>query len=103
VNIKTEVLVAYFANGEQNVSLVFSIRRMLLESSAAAPSNETRIAQAPVAERPIALPPENQGSAQWPIFFLFFQVQRSITMQPERWAKRLIARAIPFMTLGNPI
>jgi hypothetical protein len=28
---------------------------------------------------------------------------RSITMQPERWAKRLIARAIPFMTLGNPI
>jgi hypothetical protein len=45
----------------------------------------------------------NQGSAQWPIFFLFFQVQRSITMQPERWAKRLIARAIPFMTLGNPI
>ena len=29
-----------------NVSLVFSIRRMLLESSAAAPSNETRIAQA---------------------------------------------------------
>jgi hypothetical protein len=35
--------------------------------------------------------------------FLFFQVQRSITMQPERWAKRLIARAIPFMTLGNPI
>jgi hypothetical protein len=45
----------------------------------------------------------NQGSAQWRIFFLFFQVQRSITMQPERWAKRLIARAIPFMTLGNPI
>jgi len=27
---------------------------------------------------------------------------RSITMQPERWAKRLIARAIPFMTLGQP-
>jgi hypothetical protein len=25
----------------------------------------------------------NQGSAQWPIFFLFFQVLRSITMQPE--------------------
>jgi hypothetical protein len=49
--------VAYFANGEQNVSLVFSIRRMLLESSAATPSNETRIAQAPVAERPVALPP----------------------------------------------
>jgi hypothetical protein len=42
-------------------------------------------------------------SAQWPIFFLFFQMLRSITMQPERWAKRLIARAIPFMTLGNPI
>jgi hypothetical protein len=35
--------------------------------------------------------------------FLFFQMLRSITMQPERWAKRLIARAIPFMTLGNPI
>jgi hypothetical protein len=33
----------------------------------------------------------------------FFQVLRSITMQPERWAKRLIARAIPFMTLANPI
>src|SRR6266540_2942851 len=45
----------------------------------------------------------NQGSAQWPIFFLFFQVLRSIPMQPERWAKRLIARAIPFMTLANPI
>jgi hypothetical protein len=45
----------------------------------------------------------NQVSAQWPIFFLFFQMLRSITMQPERWAKRLIARAIPFMTLGNPI
>jgi hypothetical protein len=39
-----------------NVSLVFSIRRRLLVSSAAAPSNETRIAQAPVAERPVALP-----------------------------------------------
>jgi hypothetical protein len=46
---------------------------------------------------------ETRGAAQWPIFFLFSQVQRSITMQPERWAKRLIARAIPFMTLGNPI
>jgi hypothetical protein len=45
----------------------------------------------------------NQVSAQWPIFFLFFQMLRSITMQPERWVKRLIARAIPFMTLGNPI
>jgi hypothetical protein len=48
---------AYFANGEQNVSLVFSIRRMLLQSPAAAPSNETRIAQALVAERPDVLPP----------------------------------------------
>ena len=39
-------------NGTHNyVSLVFSIRRMLLKPSAAAPSNETRIAQAPVAER----------------------------------------------------
>ena len=46
-----------------NVSLVFSIRRMLLESSAAAPSNETRIAQAPVAERPVALPPAGDGAA----------------------------------------
>jgi hypothetical protein len=33
----------------------------------------------------------------------FFQMLRSIRMQPERWAKRLIARAIPFMTLGKPI
>jgi hypothetical protein len=32
-------------------NLVFSMKRKLLESSAAAPSNETRIAQAPVAER----------------------------------------------------
>ena len=45
-----------------NVSLVFSIKRKLLESSAAAPSNETRIAQAPVAERPVALPPARRWS-----------------------------------------
>jgi hypothetical protein len=67
------------------------------------PSPTAALRQAPVAERLVALPPENQGSAQWPIFFLFFQLQHSITMQPERWAKRLIARAIPFMTLANPI
>src|SRR5437016_14616390 len=53
---------ALFCQWRTNVSLVFSIRRMLLQSSAAAPSNETRIAQAPVAERPIALPPRNQGA-----------------------------------------
>jgi hypothetical protein len=47
-----------------NVSLVFSIRRMLFESSAAAPSNETRIAQAPVAERPVALPPARRWSCK---------------------------------------
>ena len=47
-----------------NVSLVFSIRRMLLESSAAAPSNETRIPQAPVAERPVALPPARRWSCK---------------------------------------
>jgi len=51
-----------FCQWRRNVSLAFSIRRMLLKSSAAAPSNETRIAQAPVAERPIALPPRNQGA-----------------------------------------
>jgi hypothetical protein len=39
---------------------------MLFKSSAAAPSNETRIAQAPVAERPVALPPET-GAPQMPI------------------------------------
>ena len=50
------------ARWRTNVSLVFSIRRILLASSAAAPSNETRIAQAPVAERSVALPPENQGA-----------------------------------------
>jgi hypothetical protein len=33
-----------FCQWRTNVSLVFSIRRMLPESSAAAPSNETRIA-----------------------------------------------------------
>jgi hypothetical protein len=60
--------------GRKNVSLVFSIRRMLLESSAAAPSNETRIAQAPVAERPVALPPARRWSLQmWiTIFALAF-------------------------------
>jgi hypothetical protein len=47
-----------------NVSLAFSIRRMLLESSAAAPSNETRIPQAPVAERPVALPPARRWSCK---------------------------------------
>jgi hypothetical protein len=47
-----------FCQWRTNVSLVFSIRRTLLESSAAAPSNETRMAQAPVAERPLVLPPE---------------------------------------------
>src|SRR6266487_598175 len=51
-----------FCQWRTNVSLVFSTRRMLLASSAAAPSNETRIAQAPVAERPVALPPRNQGA-----------------------------------------
>jgi hypothetical protein len=33
----------------------------------------------------------------------FSKVWRSMTMQPKRWAQRLIARAIPFMTTGNPI
>ncbi len=46
-----------FCQWRTNVSLVFSIRRMLLQSSAAVPSNETRIAQALVAERPDVLPP----------------------------------------------
>jgi hypothetical protein len=57
-----------------NVSLVFSIRCMLPESSAAAPSNETRIAQAPVAERPFALPPAQAMELQmWiTIFALTF-------------------------------
>ncbi len=32
----------------------------------------------------------------------FSKVWRSMTMQPKRWAKRLIARAIPFMTNGQP-
>ena len=63
VNIKTQVLVAY-CQWRTNVSLVFSIRRMLLESSAAVPSNETRIAQAPVAERPVALPPARRWSCK---------------------------------------
>jgi hypothetical protein len=53
-----------FCQWRTNVSLVFSIRPMLLESSAAAPSNETRIAQAPVAERPIALPPARRWSCK---------------------------------------
>jgi hypothetical protein len=53
-----------FCQWRTNVSLVFSIRRMLLESSAAAPSNETRIAQAPVAERPVALPPARRWSCK---------------------------------------
>ena len=63
VNIKTQVLVAY-CQWRTNVSLVFSVRRTLLESSAAAPSNETRIAQAPVAERPVALPPARRWSCK---------------------------------------
>jgi hypothetical protein len=53
-----------FCQWRTNVSLVFSIRRMLLESSAAAPSKETRIAQAPVAERPVALPPARRWSCK---------------------------------------
>jgi len=35
--------------------------------------------------------------------FRFSKVRRSITMQRKRWAKRLIVRASPFMTTGNPI
>ena len=53
-----------FCQWRTNVSLVFSIRRMVLESSAAAPSNETRIAQAPVAERLVALPPARRWSCK---------------------------------------
>jgi hypothetical protein len=55
-----------------------------------------------VAERLVALPPEKLGERPMANLLPFFQVLRSITMQP-RWAKRLIAHAIPFMTLGNPI
>jgi hypothetical protein len=61
------------------------------------------LSQAPVTERLVALPPEKPGERPMTNLLPFFQVQRSITMQPERWAKRLIVRAIPFMTLGNPI
>ena len=64
VNIKTEVLVAYFANGEQMSRLSSVLRACCSKSSAAAPSNETRIAQAPVTERPVALPPARRWSCK---------------------------------------
>src|SRR5947209_20584859 len=40
-----------------NLRLSDDLIDLLLEPSPAAPSNETRITQAPVAERPVALPP----------------------------------------------
>src|SRR5438034_8993078 len=66
-------VIGLFCQWRTNVSLGFSIRRILLESSAAAPSNETRIAQAPVAERPVALPPARRELQMWiTIFALTF-------------------------------